>query len=109
MTDILNPGEYYSVNAELIRVRIRLTPGSRKEGFGGLYTDNDGQQWLKASVRAVPEDGKANDALTRLLARTLGVAKGSIVHVSGHTSRMKIFELPKTPLIEAALANKDPN
>lgn len=103
LTEIHNPGGYYNILAERIRLRIRLTPGSKKERLGGVFSDSDGIGWLKANVRAVPEDGKANAALIRLLAKTLGIAKSSIHHLSGHTSRMKVFELPYTSEVQEIL------
>jgi uncharacterized protein YggU (UPF0235/DUF167 family) len=75
-----------------LRLRIRLTPNARTEGFGGTFEDAEGKTWLKASVRAVPEDGKANDALVRILAKRTGIAKSRWQLVQGHTSRMKILE-----------------
>lgn len=68
-----------------------MTPNARKEGFGGLHADSDGETWLKASVRAVPEDGKANEALIALIAKAARIAKGRIAVASGHTSRAKVL------------------
>ena len=95
--------EFHSASGELLRIHIRVTPGSRKEGFGDLFTDSEGNQWLKAHVRAVPEDGKANAALIRLLANTLGIAKSGIRHLGGQTGRMKVFELPFAPEVQEIL------
>lgn len=66
-----------------------MTPNARKEGFGGLHEDSAGETWLKASVRAVPEDGRANEALVALVAKASRIAKGRIAVASGHTSRAK--------------------
>jgi uncharacterized protein (TIGR00251 family) len=77
-----------------IRLRIRLTPNARQEGIGGIQHDSEGARWLKASVRAVPEDGKANAALVKMLAKQLGLAQSEICIVSGKTNRMKILQLP---------------
>ena len=56
-------------------------------------TDAAGRAFLKARVRAVPEDGKANAALLKLLARTIGVPKSAVTLVAGHTSRVKTLRL----------------
>ncbi len=74
-----------------MRLRIRLTPNARKEGFGGPHQDSAGQVWLKASVRAIADDGKANEALVALVAKTAGIAKGRIAVASGHTNRAKVL------------------
>jgi uncharacterized protein YggU (UPF0235/DUF167 family) len=44
-------------------------------------------------VAAAPEDGKANEAVVRLLAEALVLRARDIVIVSGHSSRDKIVEL----------------
>jgi len=51
----------------------------------------DGQ--LRARVTARPVDGAANEALIRLLAAELGVARGRITIVRGATARVKVVEI----------------
>ena len=59
---------------------------------------------LKARVRAVPEDGKANQALEMLLARALGMPKSAVTVVAGHTARSKTLRIDGEPdAIAAAL------
>jgi uncharacterized protein len=41
-------------------------------------------------VTAPPVDGKANEALCRLIAKAAGVAPSSVRVVSGHTARDKV-------------------
>ena len=62
-----------------------------------MHIDGEGVAWLKASVRDIPEDGKANKALIRLLARRLGIPKSDIELAGGHTSRNKILKFPASP------------
>ncbi len=45
----------------------------------------------KVSVKVLPVDGKANEAVRKLLAKHLGVPPSSIELVSGHTSKNKVF------------------
>ncbi len=68
---------------------VRLTPGAAKEQVGGLWTDEKGLGWLCARVRAVPEKGRANDALIALLAKRLDCAKSAISLESGDSNRLK--------------------
>lgn len=70
-------------------VDIRLTPGARSENISGIVDAADGKKALKISVRAVPEDGKANTALIALLAKEWDVPKSSISLLSGAASRQK--------------------
>ena len=44
-------------------------------------------------VKAKPVDGRANDAVVALLARTLGVSRGRLRLVQGHRGRQKVFHL----------------
>lgn len=44
-------------------------------------------------VRALPDRGKANDAVGRLLSEFLGIPKSSLVLASGAASRNKTFRL----------------
>jgi uncharacterized protein YggU (UPF0235/DUF167 family) len=53
----------------------------------------------------VPEDGKANTALIRCLAKTLGIAKTDIRIVAGHTARLKTIEIAGGEDVRRALQN----
>ena len=44
-------------------------------------------------VTAAPERGRANDAVVRLLAGTLGVPRAAVTIVSGHGAREKTVEV----------------
>ena len=76
------------VAASTTRLRLRVVPGARSDGIVGRH----GEAW-KVRVAAPPEDGRANDAVVRLLATTLGVARGDVTLVAGHGSRDKVVEL----------------
>jgi hypothetical protein len=76
-----------------IEIVVRLTPKSSRDDVDGIETGADGQCYLKARVRAVPEKGKANKALIVLLAKRTGLPKSTIGLTSGGTSRMKTILL----------------
>jgi uncharacterized protein (TIGR00251 family) len=67
---------------------VRVSPGATRAGVVGRH----GEAW-KLRVAAPPEDGRANDAVIRLLADTLAVPRTSVSLVSGHGARDKIVEL----------------
>jgi uncharacterized protein (TIGR00251 family) len=67
------------------RISVWMTPRAREDKVVGWQ---DGS--LRVRVAAPPVDGKANDALLRLLARELGITPNSVRLVSGHTSRRKV-------------------
>ncbi len=49
--------------------------------------------YLKARVRAAPENNEANQALEKLIAKAFGVAKGKVKVVRGQTARMKQLDI----------------
>jgi hypothetical protein len=74
-----------------------------------------GSGW-KVRVAAAPEDGKANDAVVRLLADTLSLPARDVRIVSGRSSRDKIVALEgmrpeeiEQRLAEASGAAEEPN
>jgi uncharacterized protein (TIGR00251 family) len=74
-----------AVSAVTTRLKLRVAPGARRPGIAGRH----GDAW-KVRVSAPAEDGRANDAVLRLLADTLGV---DVRLESGHTSRDKVVAL----------------
>ena len=52
--------------------------------------DANGNKVLKASVTKAPEDGKANQALIKMLAKDWKVAKSLMDVIQGQTSRNKV-------------------
>ena len=55
---------------------------------------------LLVRVRAAPVEGKANAALTSLIAKTLGVAAGRVEVARGGVSRIKALEIEGMTLDE---------
>ena len=70
------------------RLQLRVAPGATRAGVVGRH----GEAW-KVRVTAPPEDGRANDAVVRLLSEALVVPRRAVQLVSGHGSRDKIVEL----------------
>ena len=69
------------------RLAVRVTPGARSESMA----IEDGR--LLVRIRAKPQDGAANDAVIKLLAKALGVAPSRIEMLRGATSREKLFQV----------------
>jgi len=67
---------------------VRVTPNAARE-----QVTLDGSRFV-IRVTCVPEDGKANRAVTRLLAKALGVPKSALSIVRGETGRDKRVRLP---------------
>jgi uncharacterized protein (TIGR00251 family) len=76
------------VSAGKTRLKLRVSPRSRRPGIAGRH----GDAW-KIRVAEPPEDGRANEAVLDLLARTLDLPRSRFALVSGHSSREKIVVL----------------
>lgn len=70
-------------------IPIHLFPKSPCERIEGEVMDAAGQVWLKVRVTAPPEDGKANKALLKLLAKHWNCRVSDLEIISGETSRYK--------------------
>ena len=70
--------------ADGVVIDVKVTPKASREGIG---PERDGR--LVVKVSAPPEDGKANAAVCKLVAKALGVAKSNVSVDTGETSRSK--------------------
>lgn len=68
-------------------IAVRVTPKASRERI----EVEDGA--IRVYVTVVPEDGKANHAVTALLAKALAVPKTSLVLVRGASARDKVFRV----------------
>jgi uncharacterized protein YggU (UPF0235/DUF167 family) len=68
-------------------LQLRVTPKAARNSV-----TRDGAQ-LRAYVTAVPENGKANAAVIKLLSKALGIPKSRLQLVRGDTSRDKQFRI----------------
>lgn len=75
------------------QIGIRVTPRSAKPGIGEWRADPGGRLYLEVRVASAPADGAANKDVIELLAKVLGVPKGSVSIVSGHGARLKRVEV----------------
>ncbi len=65
-------------------IKVRVHPKASRNQVEGFNDDV-----LVVKVTAVPEKGKANQALVELLAETLDIAKSKVKIVRGQSSRDK--------------------
>lgn len=78
---------------EGLQIHVRLTPKAARNAIQGWTAGPEGQWVLKASVTAVPEKGKANDALVALLSKSWKLPKSAILIARGETDRNKTLIL----------------
>jgi uncharacterized protein (TIGR00251 family) len=76
-----------------LQIQVKLTPKAAKNAILGWRRDVDGQPVLKVAVTAVPDKGKANEALIALLSKNWGIAKGENVLLRGATDKNKALLL----------------
>jgi uncharacterized protein (TIGR00251 family) len=82
-------GRPWSASADGVVLSVRLTPKGGRDAIEGVERLADGRHVLKARVRAAPFEGEANDALTKLIAKTLDVPARAVNLTAGETSRIK--------------------
>lgn len=67
-------------------IAVRVTP---KAARNKITVEENGA--IRVYVTVVPEGGKANAAVQKMLAKALGVAKSRLTLKRGETSRDKVF------------------
>ncbi|MCA0921869.1 DUF167 domain-containing protein [Pseudooceanicola nanhaiensis] len=79
LSDLAQPGA---------EIALRVTP---KASRNRIERGEDGG--LRVYVTVVPEDGKANVAVQKLLAKAMGIARSRLTLLRGQTARDKVFRV----------------
>ncbi|MEJ5357714.1 MAG: DUF167 domain-containing protein [Desulfobacterales bacterium] len=91
---------FYSACPHGLIVNIHLQPGASRDLISGLHGEA-----LKVRVTAPPIEGRANQALIRLLAKELRLPPSAVSIVAGASSRTKRIHLHCPPgRLEALVA-----
>lgn len=94
----------WTASAGGIALVVRLTPKGGRDAIDGIETLSDGHVVLKVRVRAAPSEGEANEALCRLIAKSVGVPLRDVTLVAGATARIKRLAIAGDgPTLMAAL------
>ena len=91
----------------LHRLTVRVQPKASADRIEDWAEDDSGRRFLKVRVRAVPEDGKANSAVQKLVAKWLGLPKSAVRVVTGGKTRLKGLEIDGPPELAARLSGDD--
>ena len=83
----------YQIRPDGLLLHVRLTPKGGRDAIDGIEILSDGKAVLKARVRAVPEDGKANAALIKLIANLFDLSASHVALEAGATSRIKTLKI----------------
>ena len=69
-------------------IPLRVQPSARENAIVGV---RDGTVIIRVTAPAI--EGRANEAVRRLVAKRLGVPRSSVTIVRGHRSRDKVAEI----------------
>jgi uncharacterized protein (TIGR00251 family) len=72
-----------------VKIAIRLRPGASANRIDGAKDFANGTRRLCVRVTAVPEKGKANDALIKLLAKSWRIPRSRLSIIAGAKDRNK--------------------
>ena len=90
---ILAKGLPFCERAGALHVTVHVTPKASRTRIAGLRIDAKGETALKIAVTAAPDQGKANAAVLRLLAREWDLPKRQIAIIQGKKNRRKLLRL----------------
>ena len=85
-----------NLKKRLMRIVVGVKAKARREAV--IRVDAPGENpepHYAVTVKAAPEDGRANTAVIAAVAAFLGVKRSEVAIVSGHTSRRKVLEVPE--------------
>jgi uncharacterized protein len=71
------------------RIAVKVTPNARADEIRGIAGDDV----LQVRLKAPPVDGKANEALVRVVAERLGVPRALVSLDHGATARRKLLRI----------------
>jgi len=73
-----------------MKIQVKVKPDSKTEGLS-----REGDSFI-IKVKEPPKEGKANQAVIKLLAEHFGISQSQIRILSGFRSRNKVVEVAKT-------------
>ena len=86
-----------------ITITVRVTPRSGRDEVMGRKVFEDGVQAVCVRVTAPPDGGKANKAVCKAVASSLGVPKTAVEVISGHAARRKQLSISANVIADAAV------
>lgn len=76
-----------------VKLALKVTPRANREAVEGLTDTGGGKMALAVRVSAAPSEGAANEAVLKLITRTLDLPPRSASLVSGASARLKQVRL----------------
>ncbi|WP_342260092.1 DUF167 family protein [Candidatus Tisiphia endosymbiont of Metellina segmentata] len=75
----------YNPNKKLAIIALKVKANAKTNKIGEFVIINT-QYHLKLSIKAVPKDGKANDAIVNFLSKEWKICKNNFEIILGHTN-----------------------
>lgn len=79
--------------ADGVVLHVRVTPKGGRDSVDGFWTAADGRRYLAIRVSVPPQDGAANEAVRRLIAKAAGLARSAVRIEAGELAREKRLRL----------------
>ena len=79
----------YRQTVKGLEVALRVTPKASVNRVQGIMEQSDGSKRLKIQVTSVPENGKANEAVIKVLSKAWKIPKTGMIITSGALDRNK--------------------
>ena len=95
--------EPWQAHPKGVDVRLRVTPRGGRDAVDRVETLSDGRQVIRVRVRVAPEGESANEAVRRLLAKTLRCPASAVSLEAGGAARFKTFRVEGDPVRLAAV------
>ncbi|MDO8589836.1 MAG: DUF167 domain-containing protein [bacterium] len=79
----------------MTRIFVKAKPNAKENKVipPPLKLMPDAEDWYTVSVKERPAEGKANQAITKLIAEHFKVPHSQVRLISGATSKRKVFEI----------------
>ncbi len=87
-------GMFYTIDEDMVNVRIKAQPNASKSEFCEVYGDNA----IKIRIKAPAVEGAANKELVKFLSKSFKVFKSDIIFKTGQNSKVKIVAFPLTQI-----------
>ncbi len=101
----MSPLTTQSANERTVVFPVYVVPRAAKNEIVGMEGET-----LKVRVTAPPVKGRANEALLKLLAKTLGLTKYQVEIIAGHRARHKMVRaegIDENALLDLLLRRRD--
>lgn len=82
----------YSEQDQTALIQLKVKAGAKHNSIENIISI-DGQDYLKISISAAPENGKANEAIIKFLAKSWKLRQSQLEITHGLTSNMKTIKV----------------